>query len=157
MRDKLEIPWRSKTFCLILGVQIIYEHSYYCDGSRSPEGWGVLNRGLDPENTQAKAALVQTWLTWFWSHGLMFLLYTLLSLGCTGNMQLWRVNQCEHLFASRKQGGEPDGLLGMQTTACEETFIYSVQEEAQSQEDARSLQELCGAHISTLVCVCRHI
>lgn len=38
MRDKLEIPWWSKTFCLILGVQIIYEHSYYCD---APVTWGM--------------------------------------------------------------------------------------------------------------------
>lgn len=66
----------------------------------------------------------------------MALLYTLLSLGCTGNMQQWQVNQREHLFTSQKQEGELDGLLSMQTTGCGETFIYSVQDEAQSQEKA---------------------
>lgn len=61
---------------------------------------------------------------------LMFLLYTLLSLGCSGDTPQWQVNQRLHLFTSQKQEGELDGLLSMQTTSCEETFIYSVQEEA---------------------------
>ncbi|KAM7366321.1 hypothetical protein PAMP_015770 [Pampus punctatissimus] len=70
--------------------------------------------------------------------------------GCTGNMQLWQVNQRKHLFASRKQEGELDGLLSMQTTGCAETFIYSIQEEARSQEEAQSFQEFCGVHSSVL-------
>lgn len=69
-------------------------------------------------------------------------------------MQLWQVNQREHLFASWKQEGELDGLLGMQAADCEETFIYSVQEEAQSPEEAQSLKELYGGGVCTDVCVC---
>lgn len=70
-------------------------------------------------------------------------------------MQLWQVNQHEHLFASRKQEGELDGLLGMRAADCGETFIYSVQEEAQSPEEAQSLQELYGGVcVCTDVCVC---
>ena len=65
-------------------------------------------------------------------------------------MQLWQVNQRKHLFASRKQEGELDGLLSMQTKGCGETFIYSVQEEARSQEEAQSLQE-CA--LFSAVCV----
>ena len=58
----------------------------------------------EEETTEGRAALVQTWLTWFWSHGLVFPLYTLLSPGRAGNMQLWQVNQREHLFAPQHAG-----------------------------------------------------
>lgn len=71
-----------------------------------------------------KAVHVQTWLTRFWSHGPMFLRYTLLSSGCTGNMQLWQVNQRKHLFASWKQKGGLDGLLSMQTTGCGYIYLF---------------------------------
>lgn len=41
-------------------------------------------------------------------------------------------------FTEAGKEGELDGLLSMQTTGCGETFIYSVREEAQSQEEEAS-------------------
>lgn len=69
-------------------------------------------------------------------------------------MQQWQVNQRKHLFTSQKQEWELDGLLSMQTTGRGETFIYSVQDEAQSQEGAQSLLESSCAHVSVFVYVC---
>lgn len=57
-------------------------------------------------------ACFRTRPTCFGSHLLMLLLRTVLSPGCTGNMQQWQVNQRQHLFPSQQEEEELDGHAG---------------------------------------------